>query len=166
MIHGKDKDQIMQLVSFIKEHPDSVMLPIAKNENPKQIEESSNKKNEPIKLGENKKEYSNDKKFFKSVSPFDSESTEKTEKIEKDETGIKYKTQARFLSTNTEIKTPVTNNNESLDTNDPNDPNKNSKSTESNSKLQLEKGANLSQTKEQASSQFIFQDGPINLDIF
>jgi hypothetical protein len=126
-----------------------------KNENPKKIEESSDKKNQPVKIAENNKKFENDKKFFKSVSPFDTENTEK------DETGIKYKTQARFLSTKTEIKTPNINKNESRS-----DPNPISKSTKSNNKLQLEKESIVNQPKEQISSQFMFQDGPINLDIF
>jgi hypothetical protein len=199
MIHGKDKNQIMQLMSFIKEHPGAVFQSASKTEKKevskevssqeeskqsndetkekkpqetskkigKKIETQTENKNEmsfenevkseikndiPIQI-ENKNEIDNDSKYFKSVSPFDEDSEDK-----KDQIHIKYKNQARFLSTKTEIQTEEKSANLKKTV-------KNTSNLKGN-KLKMNKGKTEENKTGDESSQFIFQDGPINLEIF
>lgn len=196
MIKGKDKNQIMQLMSFIKEHPDSVLSSSpkpdkkegtksknisskekktkekleskkniiqqnaseAKNENSLEDEVNVQIKNEiqPTQMEiKNEIDKDEDRKYFRSVSPFDNNNTDnvndnKNNNLDKkDRMDIKYDNQSRFLSTRTEIK--------------PGDVTSNHKS---NNILKKDKMKLAREKKEDNRSQFIFQDGPINLDIF
>ena len=156
MIEGKDKNQIMQLISFIKENPDTV-LPTEKKEN-----STIERKKENItsrKFSEENVENSVKSGQDKIID----KNEENTEKIENTDSEIKNQKilekkesiyeKARFLSNDSEfIK-------------EGDDISSSNTKSELNQENENKKSAINSQTGNSQKA-FIFQDGPIDLNIF